>query len=373
MNLSGGFRIARIRGIDILVHWSWLVIFGLLSWSFAEGLYVEAGPGLSAPVRWAAALLTAALFFGSVLLHELSHAVLAQRAGMAVPSITLFIFGGVSSIAGEMRSPGAEFRVAIAGPLMSWFLGGVCFIVSILTTGLAHQMFGYLAMINAVLGLFNLLPGFPLDGGRVLRSIVWARTDDLERATRVAAAVGQLIAFAMIAGGLVVVFVYGDVGGVWYMLIGLFLRNAALGAYTATLTDRVLRDIAASGVMRAAPVPVDATTTIAALVNTRVLPEAERAFLVVQDGRVVGLVTATDIARVPREEWVTMAVSHIMVPSGRVITVTPRTPILEAMQLMQEHDVHQLPVLDGGQLVGMLTRGDVLNQLEVRLQFSERQ
>ncbi len=372
MNFSGGFRLARIRGIEILVHWSWTVIFALLVWSFAEGLYAEAGRGWSAPVRWGGALLTAVLFFTSVLLHELSHAIVAQRAGMAVPSITLFIYGGVSSIAGEMRSAGTEFRVAIAGPLMSWVLGALCFLVWLFATGLPKEMFGYLATINGVLGLFNLLPGFPLDGGRVLRSIIWARTGDLVRATRAAAAVGEGIAYLMIGGGVLAVLFLGNLGGVWYVLIGLFLRNAAQGSYAATVTDRVLRDVAVSAVMRPANAPIDATMTIEALVETRVLPSAERAFLVVQEGRVVGLVTTTDITRVPREQWAAMAISHVMIPSAQVVTVTAGTPLLEAMKLLQENDVHQLPVLDDGQLVGMLTRGDVLNQLEVRLQFIDR-
>lgn len=372
MNFSGGFRLARIRGIEILVHWSWTVIFALLVWSFAEGLYVEAAQGWSAPLRWGGAVLTAVLFFNSVLLHELSHAIVAQRVGMAVPSITLFIYGGVSSIAGEMRSAGTEFRVAIAGPLMSWVLGGLCFLVWLFATGLPKEMFGYLATINGVLGLFNLLPGFPLDGGRLFRSIIWARTGDLVRATRAAALVGEAIAYLMIGGGLIAVLFFGNIGLVWYVLIGLFLRNAAQGSYSATVTERVLRDVTVSAVMRPPNAPVDAGTTIETLVETRVLPGAERAFLVVQEGRVVGLVTTMDIARVPREQWAAMAVSHAMVPSGQVMTVTAGTPLLEAMGLLQEHDVHQLPVLEGGQLVGMLTRGDVLNQLEVRLQFSER-
>ena len=372
MNLNSGISIGRIRGIDIRIHWSWFIVLVLLTWSFADGLYRDLFEGWSEGQLWTAAVATSVLFFLSVLLHELSHALVAQRYGMVVPSITLFVFGGVSSIAGEMRTPRQEFAVAIAGPLMSWVLAAVYGMLWLITRGEGiGGVFGYLAWINGALGLFNLLPGFPLDGGRVLRSIVWARSNSIVRATRFASTAGSLIAYVMIAAGLVSVFAFGLFGGIWYVLIGLFLKSAAEGSYQAMLTDRALHDVAAQAVMRPPPEPIDASMTVQELVDGRLLPTAERAFLIGGDGNVIGLVTASDITKLPREQWAATAVTHVMVPAAKVMTVTPQTSLIEVMQTMQQHDIHQLPVLEDGRLVGMLTRGDVLRQVEVRMQFQD--
>jgi Zn-dependent protease/predicted transcriptional regulator len=374
MDFSSGLSIGRIRGIEIRLHWSWLLIFGLLAWSLSEGLFRDMFEGWSDGQRWTAGLVTTVLFFLSVLLHELSHAFVAQSYGMSVPSITLFIFGGVSSIAGEMRTAREEFRVAIAGPLMSWVLAAVFAAMWFVTRdeGVSGVL-GYMAWINGALGLFNLLPGFPLDGGRVLRALVWARSDSIVRATKVAANVGTAIAYVMIGLGLVSVFAFGLLGGIWYVLIGLFLKAASQGSYQAMLADRALRDVAARTVMRQPSDPVDATMTVQALVDERVLGAAERAFLVRRDGSVVGLLTTSDLSKLPRDRWDETAVAHVMVPAAQVHTITPQTGLLDAMRLMQEHDIHQLPVLDDGRLVGMVTRGDVLRQLEVRMQFQDGQ
>ncbi|MFN8584573.1 MAG: site-2 protease family protein [Dehalococcoidia bacterium] len=372
MNLGAGIGIGRIRGIEIRIHWSWFIILVLLTWSFADGLYRDLYENWSDSQRWTAAAVTSGLFFLSVLLHELSHAFVAQRYGMSVPSITLFVFGGVSSIAGEMRTAREEFAVAIAGPLMSWVLAVIFGVLWLAThgTGLAG-IFGYLAWINGALGLFNLLPGFPLDGGRVLRSIVWGRSKSLVRATRVAASVGSIIAYLMIALGLLSVFYFGLLGGIWYVLIGLFLKSAAEGSYQAMLADRALRNVATRTVMQPPSQPVDPSMTVQQLVDERLLRAAERAYLVGDEGRVLGLVTASDITRLPRERWASTTVRDVMVPAEQVKTVMPQTDLVAAMQLMQQHDVHQLPVLEDGRLVGMLTRGDVLRQIEIRMRFQD--
>jgi Zn-dependent protease/predicted transcriptional regulator len=372
MNLGAGIGIGRIRGIEIRIHWSWFIILVLLTWSFADGLYRDLYEDWSDGQRWIAAIITSGLFFLSVLLHELSHAFVAQRYGMTVPSITLFVFGGVSSIAGEMRTAREEFAVAIAGPLMSWVLALVFGGLWLVTQGTgAGGVFGYLAFINGALGFFNLLPGFPLDGGRVLRSIVWGRSKSIVRATKVAASVGSIIAYLMIGIGLLSVFYFGLLGGIWYVLIGLFLKSAAEGSYQAMLADRALRDVDASAVMQPPSQPIEASMTVQQLVDERLLRAAERAYLVGSDGHVIGLVTATDITRLPREQWARTAVTSVMVPAEQVRTVTPGTDLVEAMRLMQQYDIHQLPVLDEGRLVGMLTRGDVLRQVEVRMRFQD--
>ncbi|MEZ4501608.1 MAG: site-2 protease family protein [Dehalococcoidia bacterium] len=369
MDLSSGFTLARVRGIEIRVHWSWLLIFGLLAFSFSEGLF-GSELGRSTQVSWAAGIATAGLFFLSVLLHELSHSFVAQRYGMNVPSITLFIFGGVSNLAGEMRTPGQEFRIAIAGPLMSWLLAILFFALWIVVPGdVAGAMFGYLSFINLLVGAFNLLPGFPLDGGRVFRSIVWARSKDLMQATRVASRVGVGIAYLMIIVGLVNVVFFGLIGGLWYVLIGLFLKSASEQSYASMLLEGALKDVAVEDVMQTAPAPVDRGLSLQSLVDGRVLATGERAFLVEGDGRILGLVTATDLAKVPRGEWASTAVEQLMIAAEQVATIAPQAGVVEAMKLMQERDVHQLPVIESGRVVGIITRGDVMRQIQLRTVF----
>ncbi len=369
MDLRGTLTIGRIRGIAIQVHWSWLLILSMLTWSLSQGLFGDE-LGVTPAVRWVAGATTALAFFASVMLHELAHSFVAQHYGMKVPSITLFIFGGVSSIAEEMRSAGQEFRVAIAGPLTSWMLALLfAGIALVLPPGVPATVLEYLALINAVVGTFNLLPGYPLDGGRVFRAIVWARTGSLERATGLAARAGVGIAYIMIVGGVASAFGGLGVGGLWYVLIGLFLKNAAEGAYATLVVETALRDVPVSVAMQPAPAPVHASDSLQQVVDARMLATGERAFLIEESGAVVGLLTASDIARVPREEWLTTVVRRAMVPADRVKTVEPQTRLLEAMRLLQEHDIHQLPVLDGGRVVGLLSRADVLRHIELRSAF----
>jgi len=371
MDLSAGLVIGRIRGISIRVHWSWSLIFALIAWSLADGIFREVFEHWSASQRWTAGIITATLFFLSVLVHELAHAFVAQSYGMRVPSITLFIFGGVSSIDGEMRSAGQEFRIAIAGPLSSMALGllfGGLFLL--LRTGGPAVVFGYLGFINFVLALFNLLPGFPLDGGRVFRSIVWARTHSQLRATRAASRLGTVIAYLIIAIGVIVVITV-DIFGLWYVLIGLFLRSASQDALAQLKVERALRDIPASQVMRPPPEPIEGTWTLQRVVDERVLGAAERASFVSGDGRVIGLITTRDLMDTPRDRWRSTRVEQVMVRADDVIVVGPETSVIEGMQLMQRHDVNQLPVLTGGRLVGVLTRADVLQQIELRTIFDD--
>jgi Zn-dependent protease/CBS domain-containing protein len=370
MDLSAGIKLATIRGIEIRVHWSWLIILVLLSWSLADTLFREDVPEWSAQQRWLAAVASSALFFGSVLTHELAHAIMAQRLGMRVPSITLFVFGGVSTIAGEMTSARAEFRVAVVGPLTSAALAVLFGALWLATRGEGiASAFGYLATTNGALALFNLLPGFPLDGGRVLRSAVWGRSGDLVRATRVAARSGTALAMIMIGGGLIAVLAFGLFQGIWYILIGLFLRSAAEGSYVATVTDQALQNLLVRTVMRPPRAPVDPSMTIETLVESRVLATAERAYIIGTEDAVVGLLTTSDIGRLEREQWPTTTVRQAMVPVDRVITVTPETPLVDAMNLLREHNIHQLPVVERGRFVGMLTSDDVIRQIEVRLRF----
>jgi Zn-dependent protease len=366
MNISSGLVIGRVRGVAIQVHWSWVLIFALITWSLAETVYPTYKDGWSAEQLWAAGAVSSLLFFTSVLIHELSHAFVALYYGMPVPSITLFVFGGVSQMGGEMRSPRQEFMIAIAGPLASWVLAILFAVLWLVfrSEGVA-LIFAYLGLINFVLGFFNLLPGLPLDGGRIFRSIVWGRVHDLTKATKIASNVGQAIAWLMIGGGILWVF-FLNIGGLWYVLIGLFLKNASEQAYAQVLVERALKGVVAADIMRLPTLPVPENWSLQRLADERILGDAERVFLTESLDRVSGLITITDLTRVPRARWSETVVREAMVPSENVHTIAPDTTVLEAMRLMQEHDVNQLPVLQDGRMLGMLTRADVLQRLELK-------
>jgi Zn-dependent protease len=367
MDLTSGLLIGRIRGIEIRVHFSWVFIFTLVTWSLAT-YYGTQYPEWGEVGRYIGGAATAVMFFVSVLLHELSHAFVAQHFKMPVPSITLFIFGGVSNIMGEMNSARQEFLIAIAGPAMSFVLGVAFIVVATGIGGNLGEVIAYLGFVNIILGVFNLLPGFPLDGGRVFRSILWARTKDHLKATRIASYSGSGIGWIMIVGGLLLV-LSGNLFGLWYAMIGFFLKSAAESAYSQLLVERALERIRASDVMRPAPVPLHEDTLVQRIVDEHVLAAGERCVLLGREGSVTGLLTTTDLAKVPRDRWPLTRAREVMVQAEQVATCEPSTAVAEAMRTMATRDVHQLPVIDGGQLVGMLTRGDILAQLETRMRF----
>lgn len=367
MDLSQGLVLGRIRGIAIRVHWSWLFVLAILSWSLANGYFNEVFDW-SIQKRWGWAVGSALFFFVSVLLHELSHAFVALRAGMRVPSITLFIFGGVSNIDGEMQTPGQEFRIAIAGPLLSLVLGGVLLGAAVSIGGDAGDVILYLGFANLTLGIFNLLPGFPLDGGRVFRSAAWAKTGDLTKATKIAAALGTWIAWLMIGAGVLWV-LFVNLMGAWYIVVGYFLKTSSESALGQVLVDKMLAPLTVRDVMRDPPEPIDEATSLLSIIDERIVARGERCVLLSRNGAVSGLITTTDLARVPRDRLGSTRASEVMVVAANVATVTPATPVSEAMRLMVQRDLHQLPVIENGRLLGIVGRGDVLEQVETRLRF----
>lgn len=367
MDLRQGLVLGRIRGIAIRVHFSLLFIAGIITWSLATG-YLDDEFEWDTWQRWVVGTACAVAFFLSVLLHELSHAFVALHYGMKVPFITLFIFGGVSNIEGEMKTPGQEFRVAIAGPLLSLALGMLITAIAVTVGGDIGSVVQYLGFANITLGVFNLLPGFPLDGGRVFRSAAWARTGDLTRATLIAAGLGTGIAWVMIGGGAIWLMFFGLMGA-WYILIGYFLKSASESALGEVVFSKMLAPLRVSDVMRAPPDPVDEDTSLLAIIDDRVVSRGERCVLLSHSGAVSGLLTTTDLARVPRERLAETRASEVMVKASDVVTVTPSTPVSEAMRLMVERDLHQLPVIEDGRMTGIISRGDVLQQVGARMRF----
>ena len=363
----GSFRIFTLRGIEVRVHWSWTIIFLVLSWTLADSGFFGTYRDWPVIARWALGVATMLLFFCSVVAHELAHSLTAQYFGMRVPSITLFAFGGVSMIATEMRTAGQEFVVAIVGPMTSWAIGGICGLLwFVLGDSPARLVLGYIGGTNAILGLFNLLPGFPLDGGRVLRAAIWARSKDLVRATRIAANGGRVVGYGLMVLGVYTLW-QRDTSGLWFILIGMFLRSAANQSYRDVMSEVVLRDVPASQLMAPPPDPVEWSTTLLDLLDTRVTSSIDHVFLVRRNSAITGLLTVTDIVRVPRGDWATTHAQDVMVPTEKVITIAPATSIVEAMRMMQEHNIHQLPVLDDGRLLGVVTLAEVVRQAEIRM------
>lgn len=371
--MNGTYKIFRFLGFDISIHWSWIFIFVLVTWTFAAGILEEFYPDWTDGRRWVVGAAISIIFFISILLHEVSHSVVARRYGIAVSNITLFVFGGVSNLTKEPDSAKQEFWIAIVGPLTSFVMAAVFGIGYLLLNSLeegAGAVAANLAVINLAIGLFNLVPGFPLDGGRVLRSIFWARNRSLLDATRLASAAGQGVAYAIMALGALSFIFVSVITGIWLFLIGNFLRSASASSYQQLFVDTVLKGIPAMSVAKQGFVPIPPTMTLAELVEQHVLSGDGRAFPVMAGEELHGLITLTDLRAVPREEWATTTVYRAMTPVSKLRTVTPRDDLIAVLNHMAAADINQVPVLDGRLLVGMIDRGDLLRFIQVRQEIS---
>lgn len=373
---AGSFRIASVRGIDIQVHWSWFVVFILLTWWLSEGFFREVHEGWSRETAWATSVVTTLLFFTSILLHELSHSLTARRLGLPVHSITLFIFGGVSALSEEPSSARQEFRVAIVGPLTSFVLAAIFGLLSAVALAVGREdtppaaVSEYLAFINVSVGIFNMLPGFPLDGGRVLRAGLWARTGDMLKATRWAAATGSFISFGLIAVGVISILAGSFVGGVWFVIIGWFLRNASESSYQQLLFRRTLEGTKVREVVNRSFVAAAPDVSLSQLVSDYVFGYSQRCTPVVVADDLLGLMTMSDLKRVPPEDWPTTSVFRAMTPREKLFTVSPDDDVTKALDIMAAHDIHQVPVLEGRTFLGFVTRSDVLRLIQIRAELS---
>lgn len=388
--MRNGINLGRIFGISIIVDWSWIFIFLLVTWNLAAGVFPRLHPEWSVTLNIGLAVLASILFFLSVLAHELAHSLVAEANGLPVRSITLFLFGGVSNLQREPRSPGTEFIMAIVGPLTSIVIGLVAIGLGLLTNGptalqllnnpfnsltgmnpLSTMLF-WLGPINVILGVFNLIPGFPLDGGRVLRSILWGITKNLRVATRWATWVGQLIAWIFIVAGVSMIFGVnvpffgtGFISGVWLAFIGWFLNQAATESYRQVVVEDLLEGIPVSRFMRSNMPSVNPQMMISQLVDDQIVNSDERSFPVMDGDQLVGLVGLEDLRKAPRSEWDHTPVSKIMTPRSELDTVTPREDVTEALDAFSRKDLRQLPVIQDGQVVGMIRRADIMRWLQL--------
>lgn len=372
--MGSGWKIGRVAGIDLAVHPSWLVIAFLLTFSLADAFFPRLIPGWSAGQYWLLGVGTAFLFFGSVLAHEFSHAIVARRLGLKVAGITLFIFGGATSIETDSRSARDEALIALAGPVASLLIGAALLVIAaIVPQPEVRAIVGWLGVINIVLGAFNLVPGYPMDGGRVLRAILWRVHHDPLTATRQAAIVGRVIGYLMVAGGIYWALRSRDFGsGLWLALVGWFLATAAEATMQQAGVEKSLSGVRVRDAMDATPAAISPNESVADLVSERMLRGDDRSFLVRhEDGGLAGMVTLGDVRRLPRESWADRRVTDIMTRYGDLATIGPDAPLADALRLIQEREVGQLPVIgdEARQPLGLVTRRGILRLIEARMKL----
>jgi Zn-dependent protease/CBS domain-containing protein len=366
-------KLFRLFGFTVRVDASWLIIASLIVWTLAKGLFPSYYKDLPVSTYWWMGLAGAVGLFVSIVFHEFWHSYIARRYGLPISGITLFIFGGVSEMDEEPENPGVEFFMALAGPVSSFVLAGIFSLASrSMRSSLPLPVYGvlsYLAYINVLLGFFNLLPAFPLDGGRVLRSILWHIKGNLRWATKLASRIGSLFGAAMIVLG-IVSFVSGNVvGGVWWFLIGMFLRNASQMSYRQLLIKRALEGEHVGRFMKPELVTVTPSTTLSQLADNYVFRYPYKMFPVVDEGRLAGVVTVDQLKVVPREEWNGRTVKEIAGTCTEVNTIDPEADATKALEKMNRTGTSRLMVVDHGKLVGILALRDLLSFLSRKLDF----
>ncbi len=366
MKMSNAFNLGRLFGIQVRLHYTWFIIFTLVTVSLVY-------PDWSRWDGWVIGVVTSLLFFASVLAHELAHSLVGRLSGVSMKSITLFIFGGVAQMTGEATSAAAEFRMAAAGPACSLAIGGLFGLVGFLTEGsigLLAAMALLLARVNVLLAAFNLIPGFPLDGGRVFRSILWRATGNYGRSTRIATRVGRGIAYLFILSGVVIVFLrpFGLpwYEGIWIALIGWFLDNAASASYRQAQWREALRGFTATNVMTSDFPVVPPDMTVSRLVERYVIPSGRHFFVVADEGRLHGILTLHNIKSVPRQNWEVIPVREVMTPVDRLKVAYPNQEALSLMEAMDNGDISHMPVVSEGRVIGVVARDELIRFLRTR-------
>jgi Zn-dependent protease/predicted transcriptional regulator len=363
-----GFRIGRVFGIPIYLHASWFIIFFLIT-LMLRAQFISQHPNWSTPQYWALGVLTSVLFFTSVVFHELSHSAVAKHYRIPVASITLFVFGGLARITREPDNAKQEFNIAIAGPLSSVFLSGCFWLITRYFHGndMVQAAATFLWETNLALAVFNLVPGFPLDGGRILRGIVWGLTGNFSRATKISSTAGKIFAYLMIILGVLIALKGDWVNGLWTAFIGWFLLSAAQESLMQVAMRHTLTDVRAADIMTRDIPTVPRDMSVEDYVH-EVLRTGRRCHIVTGAGRPVGLVTLHAARTLPREEWANTSIQAVMMPVDRIHSASPTEPALAILQRMQSEDINQMPVISDENIVGMIDRDTILRMLQTRLQ-----
>lgn len=357
---------------------SWLLLAALISWTLAEAVFPYLTPHLTQATYWWMAIATTIGLFFSIVFHEMAHSLVARRYGLPIRGITLFIFGGVAEMEQEPPSPKAEFLMAVAGPVASFLLSAAFFLLLHLASAASGPAavkgtLWYLAALNGILALFNLVPAFPLDGGRMLRAALWFWRGDLTWATRIASIGGDFFGIALIALGVISILTGNLIGGIWRILIGMFLRGAAAASYQEVLTRNTLESLPVSRVMTRQPIAASPDVSIATFIEDFIYRHHHRAFPVTSQGRLVGSVGTEQIAAIDRAAWSTTPIAQIMVPAQPSEVTSPEADTLAALAQMRRSGRSRLWVVDQGQFVGVLSLHDVLELLSAKLELEHTQ
>jgi len=368
--LRTNIRLFKVFGIPVEINVSWFIIFGLVSWSLVSFYFPTHYPSFSVTTHWVMGLVAALLLFVSVILHELGHSVVAKTHGVPIKRITLFLFGGVSQLGKESADPITEIKIAVAGPAVSYVLMMVFFVLGyVVSRGASPEgvvpVLRYLAYVNGILGTFNLIPGFPLDGGRLLRAILWKVTGNLRRATYVASRVGGVIGVIFIALGFLLVFRGAFIGGLWLVLIGFFLRQAAGASYLQVVIDSTLKGVTVGDIMKPDVVTVTEDISIQSLVDDYFFKYHFDCFPVSDAGRLKGLITVNELKNLPKAKWRETRVGDIMQPDSLSIRARVDEEASEVLKRVIRDSCGKLPVVSGDRIVGIITRRDIMEALRV--------
>jgi Zn-dependent protease/CBS domain-containing protein len=375
--MKSNIIIGRLFGIDIGINYSWFFLFGMITLSF-WAQYSNEHPGWPPHAAIITAIVTSALFFLSLLAHEMSHSLLALAKGLPVHSITLFIFGGVSLIEKEAMNASTEFEVGVIGPISSFIISGIFYGLTLIVdvSSPLGAAFAWLATINLFLAVFNMIPGYPLDGGRVLRAIVWAITGSVQRATRIAALGGQLVAWLLIGFGIAMILGQtfpimggGPISGLWYVVIGGFLFYAARSSQQVVRLEEVINQAHARDIMTHQADLVPAGISLSQFFDDHLFRTGRRCFVVADDGRLLGLMTPSELRAISRQNWPSTTVGQAMTPFEAMRWVEPDADLRQVVELMEHDDVNQVPVVSGGQLEGLICRDDLLDFIKTRSEF----
>lgn len=362
---SGSIKVATVIGIPIKIHFSWLVIFALISWSLSTFYFPPANPFLSPLIYWTFGIIASAMLFLSVVIHELAHSYVALKYKIPIINITLFIFGGVAQMKGEPSNPDAEIKIALAGPFTSFFLALVFFIAFLFfENSLTKALFRYLAQLNLILGAFNLIPGFPMDGGRIVRAYIWNKTKDFFHATRKASAYGQKIALLFIIVGLLSLFA-GFTTGLWLVLVGWFIYSAAQTSYQQASLEETLNGVKVKDIMVKEIISLPPAMTVETAVYDYFLRYGFGGFPIMADEKLYGFVTLKEIKDVPRERWRDVKLSEIYKPINKSLEISEKDSALTALEVMINEDAGRLIVKDGDKITGLITRNGIAQYVQL--------
>jgi len=369
-------NVGKISGIDIRLNYSWFLIFGLLTWSLAANYLPSQYPDQSGTFYWIVGALSAITLFISLLVHELAHSLVAQGEGMNIHSITLHFFGGVSELGEESRSPGTELKMASVGPISSLIIGLVFLLLwrtlTFSPTGI-RAIFQYASYANLGLALFNSIPAFPLDGGRVLRSILWRRSNNILEATKTASTVSQIISYLFMGLGVYTFFALGAINGLWILVIGFIINNNASASLSQTMISRALSDVNVEEIMTRDVKSVEPDLTIQQVVDRYFQKYAHNGFPVMEGENLIGMICRHDIRQVSEEKWDMIRVEDVMKPAEELYTVSPESNSADALMEMAKRDIGRLPVMEEGEMVGLITRSDITKAIRLRTPSGEKE